>query len=669
MHKHTNELINETSPYLLQHAHNPVDWHAWNEDNLTEAKQLDKPLLISIGYSSCHWCHVMEHESFVNEKIAEYMNEHFYCIKVDREERPDVDAIYMTAANIITGSGGWPLNCFALPDGKPFHAGTYYPPNGWLNLLQTVDAQYGTSKEKLEEYANKLTQGIRLQETAISDTKSEKLLSKTIVEAVEGWKNNWDMKEGGMNRSPKFPMPTNYDFLLSYTKHSSDPYASDFIDITLLKMAYGGIFDQIGGGFSRYSVDEIWKAPHFEKMLYDNAQLLSIYAKAYQRNNNPEHLRTIDKTVEWLEREMLDKSGMFYAALDADSEGKEGKYYVWKDEELKQLLGDDYSLAEVYYQVGGKGLWEHGNNILLREYSDAEIADKFKITETEVATKITAINKLLLTNRIRRIPPGLDDKCLTSWNAMLVTGLLDAYRATGTTKYKELATDCLDALIQKQVQEDMLWHTYKKGKSTITGMLDSYAFLIQASLAGFYTTGNQSYYILANELAEQSIDKFYDVDKGIFYFNEENELIVRTAEIYDNVIPATNSVMVQNLTQLGLLNANSNYLEIAETMIGKVQSQITQYPGGHSNWAKAHLMYTYPYYEVIVVGPEGESMAKKLQNSNLSNCIVAFSTKDSDLPMFRNRHVKGQTNIYVCQHGACQLPVQSVAETLKLLNE
>ncbi len=669
MYQHTNELLNETSPYLLQHAHNPVDWHAWNEDNLTEAKQLDKPLLISIGYSSCHWCHVMEHESFVNEKIAEYMNEHFYCIKVDREERPDVDAIYMTAANIITGSGGWPLNCFALPDGKPFHAGTYYPPVGWLNLLQTVDTQYGTSRKKLEEYANKLTQGIRLQETAISDTRSEKLLSKTIVEAVEGWKNNWDMKEGGMNRSPKFPMPTNYDFLLSYTKHSNDPYASDFIDITLEKMAYGGIFDQIGGGFSRYSVDEIWKAPHFEKMLYDNAQLLSVYSKAYQRNSNPEYLRTIDKTVKWLEREMLDKSGMFYAALDADSEGEEGKYYVWKDKELRQLLGKDYSLAEVYYQIGGKGLWEHGNNILLREYSDAEIAKKFGITETEVATKISAINKLLLSNRIKRIPPGLDDKCLTSWNAMLVTGLLDAYRATGINKYRILATNCLDALIQKQVQENMLWHTYKGGKPTIIGMLDSYAFLIQASLDGFYTTGNQSYYTLANKLAGQSIDKCYDADKGIFYFNEENELIVRTAEVYDNVIPATNSVMVQNLTQLGLLNANSNYLEIAETMIGKVQSQITQYPGGHSNWAKAHLMYTYPYYEVILVGPEGESMAKKLQNSDLTNCIVAFSTQESNLPMFRNRYVKGQTTIYVCQQGACQLPVYSVTEALKLISQ
>jgi uncharacterized protein YyaL (SSP411 family) len=668
MHKHTNELINETSPYLLQHAHNPVDWHAWNEDNLTEAKQLDKPLLISIGYSSCHWCHVMEHESFVNEKIAKYMNEHFYCIKLDREERPDVDAIYMTAANIITGSGGWPLNCFALPDGKPFHAGTYYPPVGWLNLLQTVDTQYGTSRKKLEEYANKLTQGIRLQETAISDARSEKLLSKTIVEAVDGWKNNWDMKEGGMNRSPKFPMPTNYDFLLSYTKHSNDTYASDFIDITLEKMAYGGIFDQIGGGFSRYSVDDIWKAPHFEKMLYDNAQLLSVYAKAYQRNSNPEYLRTIDKTVKWLERKMLDKSGMFYAALDADSEGEEGKYYVWKDKELRQLLGKDYSLAEVYYQIGGKGLWEHGNNILLREYSDAEIAEKFGITETEVATKISAINKLLLSDRIKRIPPGLDDKCLTSWNAMLVTGLLDAYRATGINKYRILATNCLDALIQKQVQEDMLWHTYKGGKSTIIGMLDSYAFLIQASLDGFYTTGNQSYYTLANKLAGQSIDKCYDADKGIFYFNEENELIVRTAEVYDNVIPATNSVMVQNLTQLGLLNANSNYLEIAETMIGKVQSQITQYPGGHSNWAKTHLMFTYPYYEVIVVGPEGASIAKKLQNSDLTNCIVVFSTQESNLPMFRNRYVKGQTTIYVCQQGACQLPVYSVTEALKLIS-
>jgi len=669
MHKHTNELIEETSPYLLQHAHNPVDWHAWNNKNLAEAKKIGKPLLISIGYSSCHWCHVMEHESFVNEKIAEYMNEHFYCIKVDREERPDVDAIYMTATNIITGSGGWPLNCFALPDGKPFHAGTYYPPSGWLKLLQTVDLQYNNSREKLEEYAAKLTQGIRLQETAISDNKSEKLDATVIVKAVEGWKNNWDTTEGGMARAPKFPMPTNYDFLLSYSKHINDPYTTEFINTTLMKMAYGGIFDQVGGGFSRYSVDAIWKAPHFEKMLYDNAQLLSVYAKAYQRSKNPEFLRTIDKTITWLEREMLDKSGMFYAALDADSEGEEGKYYVWKAEELKILLGDNYSLAEVYYQVGGKGLWEHNNNILLRDDSDAYIAKQFGISEEEVVLKVKQINKILLTEREKRTPPGLDDKCLTAWNALMVTGLLDTYKATSNKKYKTLALTCLDALIKKQVQKDMVWHTYKDGKSTITGMLDSYSLLIQACLDGFYTTGNTTYYALANDLSKQAIDKFYDEEKGMFYFNEENELIVQTSEVYDNVIPATNSIMVHNLTQLGLLNANNRYLEMAETMLGKVQTNIAQYTGGHTNWAKAHLMYTHPFYEIIVVGADAEKMANELQTNDLTNCIVAFSTTESKLPMFINRYQKEETNIYICQRGACQLPVQSVSEALKQINK
>jgi uncharacterized protein YyaL (SSP411 family) len=669
MHSHTNELITETSPYLLQHAHNPVDWHAWNVENLNEAKKLGKPLLISIGYSSCHWCHVMEHESFVNEKIAEYMNEHFYCIKVDREERPDVDAIYMTAANIITGSGGWPLNCFALPSGKPFHAGTYYPPAGWLKLLQTVSDQYSNNREKLETYANKLTQGIRLQETAISDNPSESLDKTIPVKAVEGWKNNWDTEEGGMAKAPKFPMPSNYEFLLNYNKHINDPYTEAFLKTTLNKMAYGGILDQIGGGFSRYSVDELWKAPHFEKMLYDNAQLLNLYAKAYQRYENDEYITVINKTIDWLQRDMLNESGLFYAALDADSEGEEGKYYVWKSEELKTILGNDYPLAAVYYEVDGKGLWEHGNNILLREHSDEYIAQKFGITNDELRNKIEKINAKLLEQRAKRVAPGLDDKCLTAWNAMLVSGLLESYKITQNKNHKKLAINCLNTLINKQLKPNGMWHTYKEGTSTIEGMLDSYAFMIQACLDGFYISGDGQYYTTAELLLSQAIEKFYDADKGLFYFNQENELIIRTSEVYDNVIPATNSVMVNNLAQLGLLQGNNTYLQMAEEMIGKVQANIAQYPSGHSNWATAHLVFSQPFYEIIVVGEDAETLANSLQGKDLTNCIIAYSQKYSSLPMFANRYKNGETNIYVCQRGACKLPIKTVNETLQLVDQ
>jgi uncharacterized protein YyaL (SSP411 family) len=668
MHTHTNQLINETSPYLLQHAHNPVDWHAWNLENLEEAKKMDKPLLISIGYSSCHWCHVMEHESFENEKIAEYMNEHFYCIKVDREERPDVDQIYMTAANIITGSGGWPLNCFALPDGRPFHAGTYYPAEGWIQLLQSVDKQYKGNREKLEEYATKLTKGIEMQETAISDNLAQKLDSKKLVAAVEGWKANWDMKEGGMNRAPKFPMPSNLNYLLDYTNHFNDEYSDSFINLTLTKMAYGGIFDQIGGGFSRYSVDAIWKAPHFEKMLYDNAQLLTVYSKAYKRYQDPLYLQVINKTISWLEREMLDESNLFYAALDADSEGEEGKFYVWNTMELKELLGDDFDLISVYYQIGGKGLWEHGNNILLRDDSELDVASKFNITTDELALKIADIDKKLMAVRDNRIRPGLDDKCLTAWNGLLITGLCEAYKATDNVHYKSLATNCLDAIIKLQMNKEYaLSHTYKSGKSTIDGMLDDYSFVSEACISAYEISSNELYIETANNLTKVAVKKFYDADKELFFFNEVNELIVRTTEVYDNVIPATNSSMTNVLHHLGLVFGNTGFLSTSENLIGKVQDNISSYPGGHSNWARAQLKHTMPFYEIAIVGENAETMLNELHKVDLPNTLIVGSKGKSDIPLLKDRYVKGETKIYVCQKGVCKLPVNSIEEALKLI--
>jgi uncharacterized protein len=667
MHTHTNDLIHESSPYLLQHAHNPVDWHAWNIDNLSEAKHLDKPILISIGYSSCHWCHVMEHESFENDAIAAYMNENFYCIKVDREERPDVDQIYMTAAHIISGNGGWPLNCFALPDSKPFHAGTYYPAAGWLKLLQTVHDQYQQHREKLNDYATRLTKGIRLQETAISDNPTEKLDAKEIVKTVENWKTSWDMTEGGMNGAPKFPMPSNLHFLMDYTHQFTDTYTDSFIQLTLEKMAYGGIFDQLAGGFSRYSVDALWKAPHFEKMLYDNAQLLTIYAKAYKKYNDPLYLEILTKTTEWLVHEMRDASGLFYAALDADSEGEEGKFYVWKTKEVLELLGEDYELARIYYQVDGKGMWEHGNNILLRNHHPSEIAQQLDITEENLAQRIGQINEKLLADRSTRVRPGLDDKCLTAWNALLATGLAETYKATGNADYKIRALTCIDALLQLQVQANQIWHTYKAGNSTINGMLDDYAFTAEACIAAFEISGDEYYLNAADMIIQRAIHTFYDVEKELFYFNEQNELIVRTTEVNDNVIPSTNSAMAHVLHSIGVINGNTYYLELAENLIGKVQSNISTYPSGHSNWARAQLKYTMPYFELAIVGTDAEKIAQQLQSKNLPNTLILFSVAPSNLPIFANRWVNDKTLIYVCRLGMCQLPVEHLSEALALL--
>lgn len=665
MHKHTNTLINETSPYLLQHAHNPVNWMAWNTENLKEARELGKPLLISIGYSSCHWCHVMEHESFEDEQVAEYMNEYFYCIKVDREERPDVDQIYMTAANITTGSGGWPLNCFALPDGRPFHAGTYYPKHGWLKLLETVHNQYTNNRAKLEDYAARLTQGIKMQETAISDNTAQLLDFDALQKGVGNWKAKWDMIEGGMAKAPKFPMPSNYEFLIPYTYFGNDVQANDFIEISLTKMALGGIYDQIGGGFSRYSTDAIWKAPHFEKMLYDNGQLLSVYAKAYKMNKKPLYLTVINQTIEWMQRDMLDKSGLFYSALDADSEGEEGKYYVWTQEELQAILGKDFELAERYYEIGGKAMWEHNNNILLRTAENSQFANENNIDLKELETRIERINAKLLDVRLKRIPPGLDDKCLTSWNSLTITGLCEAFKVTQNQQHKQLAIDCLDALLKSQLKDNTeLLHSYKEGKSTINGMLEDYSFTILACLSVYELTGESNYALTAQKLTKVAIAKFYDVEKELFYFNVDNELIVRTIEVYDNVIPSTNSAMANALIDVGLLFGNTQYLKLAENLIGKVQENISSYPGGHSNWAKAHLKLSKPYFEIAIVGPNAEALAKEVFSHNLPNCCIYFSTKNSEIPLFANRYNSDKTQLFVCKKGVCKLPVSTVADAL-----
>ena len=398
-HKYTNNLINESSPYLLQHAHNPVNWYPWNETTLKKAQKENKLILISIGYAACHWCHVMEEESFEDEEIAKIMNENFICIKVDREERPDVDQIYMNAVQILNQRGGWPLNCFALPTGEPIWGGTYFQKENWKNILLNIDQIFQQEPDKFYNQAEQLTEAIKKSEAVKLNVKKHNYNKNLITEIVEKWKQDFDKTHGGNNRSPKFPIPNTYKFLIKYAHLFQDKEIKNIIDVTLTKMAYGGIFDQIGGGFARYSTDIYWKIPHFEKMLYDNGQLVSLYSQAYQLSKNPIYKEVVFKTLNFINREMTNKNGGFFSSLDADSEGEEGKYYVWKEKELKEILKTDYEIISSYYNVNNKGLWENGNYILLINKNKKEIANKFNISLDELNTKIEDANKKLLNHR------------------------------------------------------------------------------------------------------------------------------------------------------------------------------------------------------------------------------------------------------------------------------
>lgn len=660
---HTNELIDETSPYLLQHAHNPVQWHAWNAQNLKEAGQIGKPLLISIGYSSCHWCHVMEKESFEDEEVAAFMNANFYCIKVDREERPDVDQLYMSAANIITRKGGWPLNCFALPDGRPFHAGTYFPKDAWLRLLGQVVHQFNEARSKLEDYAQRLTLGIRLQETAISDNTAQTLDFTIIRTGIEEWKSQWDSVWGGLDRAPKFPMPSNLSFLLKFSDITNDANARDLAHLTLKKMGYGGIYDQIGGGFSRYSTDVRWKVPHFEKMLYDNGQLLGVYALAYRQRELDMYPKIIAQTVDWLEREMMDETGLFYSALDADSEGEEGKFYTWTEQEMQVVLGDEYPFAKAYYGVENEGKWEDVN-ILMRIRDDNEWIEQWGLSSEEFQNRIKSFQTKLFKIREKRTRPGLDDKCLTSWNALLITGLCEAYTSTNEKRYLNRAKTAFAAIRKLLEVDKRLFHSYKQGKSTIDGMLEDYCYIIAGALSLFEVTGKTEYAEYAYRMTEVSIDLFYDTEKELFYFNPKNELVIRTCEVYDNVIPSSNAAMAHVLYKVGLLFGRSPYIAMSGRLIGKVQENMKGYMGGHSHWAEAHMMHSATFYEVVVTGPKAKQGAMELRRSLPSYAWVTFVEQETDIFLYRDRFHSDHTLYYVCTHGACQLPDTTPQEVI-----
>lgn len=669
-----NQLSQETSPYLLQHANNPVHWKAWNENSLAEAKEKNKLIIISIGYSACHWCHVMEHESFEDQEVADVMNAHFVNIKVDREERPDVDAVYMKAIQIMIRRGGWPLNVVTLPDGRPVWGGTYFRKEEWMQTLGQLQEIYQSAPEKMIDYAEKLHQGIQSVGITPNENQETTINQDQITALVEKWGEYFDWDFGGMASAPKFMMPNNYHFLMRFAYQKKDNHLLEFVNLTLTRMAFGGVFDTVDGAFSRYSVDNKWHVPHFEKMLYDNGQLVSLYSDAYKLTGNPLYKEVIEKTLSFVERELMNTEGGFYCALDADSLNtenhlEEGAFYVWKITELKAIVGDDFELFSQVFNINTFGLWEDGNYVLIQNQSLDEIAKQNAIEVSTLENKKKSWEQKLYIKREKRSKPRLDDKCLTSWNAIMLKGFVDAYKALEEPKYLELALQNANFLIKNLWSaEGNLFHNYKNQKSTINGYLEDYSWVIAAFISLYEVTFDEKWLRDAKQLTDYSLEHFYDPKTGFFTFtsNLDEALITSHYETEDNVIPASNSVMGKNLFQLGLYFENSHYEKVAQRMLQNILPTIG-YPSAYSNWLDLALNYSEQNKELAICGGTALEYCSKINGLYLPNIVLAGTEKVSNLPFLKDRFVAGQTLFYVCQNKTCQVPSNDFQETVSNL--
>lgn len=664
-----NKLKSEISPYLRQHQHNPVDWYPWGQEALDKARRENKLIIVSIGYSACHWCHVMERESFEDPEVAAVMNAHFISVKVDREERPDVDQIYMTAVQLMTNSGGWPLNCICLPDARPVYGGTYFRRDDWKNILLQLAGLWREEPDKAYDYAERLTAGIRQSEQLVPQPIQEQYTVSDLDQLVDPWVKRFDPDEGGYNRAPKFPLPNNWLFFLRYGALASRQDVLDHTHLTLRKMAAGGIYDHVGGGFARYSVDRFWHVPHFEKMLYDNAQLVSLYSEAYQQQKDPLYKRIVSETLDWVQREMTSPEGGFYSALDADSEGVEGKFYTFDETELEQVLGEDAPLFIRYFGITPGGNWpeEHTNVLKTNTDTEAWIAEA-GFTADEWESYLREIKQQLLTYRSARVRPGLDDKILTSWNAMMVKGFADAYRVFGEPGYLETAIRGGTFILQQLCTADSgLLHQHRGEGRAIPGFLDDYAFCIQAFIALYEITFDERWVYKAKELAAYSVQHFYDHQQAAFYYVADNaeQLIARKYEIMDNVIPSSNSVMAHVLNALGLLFDEPGYLTISSRLLANVFPQMSAYGSAYSNWAVLLLETIYGNYEIALTGPGGDKLRNQLDQHYIPNKLLLGGTK-STLPLLENR-ITDRTQAYVCKNNTCSLPVEGIDELLALI--
>ena len=675
--KHTNALIDETSPYLLQHAHNPVNWVAWHHNILKKAQEENKLLIISIGYAACHWCHVMEHECFEDEEVAQVMNSNFINIKIDCEERPDVDQIYMDALQMMTGSGGWPLNIVALPDGRPFWGATYVKKQDWIKVLNQLSKLHQEHPQKTISYAENLAKGIKAINVIENKTKESLFSLPKLKEAVTNWSTYFDPFLGGYKRAPKFMMPVNLNFLLHYGTSNNNQEVLEYVNTTLTRMAWGGIFDHVGGGFSRYSVDTKWHVPHFEKMLYDNGQLLSLYAKAYAVTKNVLYRTTVEQTIRFIEKELMHPSFGFYSSLDADSLNKqgtleEGAYYVWQAHELEELLKSDFIVFKDYFNINSYGYWEHDNYVLIRDASVEKIAEKHELKIDKIAKIIGRCIAILDKERGKRNRPRLDDKILTSWNGLMLNGLIDAYRYIENKTYLDLALKNASFILENLVKNDGgLWHNHKNGKSTINGYLEDYASIIEAFINLYQVTFDNSWLNHAQRLTDYCFENFFNADSGLFFFTslKDDFIIRRTLETTDNVAPASNSIMAKNLFKLAKLLSQINYQKTALQMLKNVQHNFDKNAQNHANWLSLLLYLKQPFFEIAIVGKDFEKAMNKITSQYLPNVVIAGSALEESLPLLQNRYIKNETLLYVCSDGACQLPVKTSDEALQLVTK
>ena len=662
-----NQLNKETSLYLKQHAQNPINWQRWTNSIFDVSQELDKLLVISIGYSSCHWCHVMEEETFTNDSIAKVMNENFINIKVDREENPDVDQAYMTASQLMTGMGGWPLNVITLPDGSPIYAGTYHTTSQWDDILKRIIRLKKDNYEGLKELANNVKNGVTDVNTIYKREEISNFNSEFLKNNLESWKDKWDVNFGGDLAEQKFVSPSKYIFLLNYARIYKDKEVYNHVKKTLDIISTSGLNDFIEGGFYRYTVDNEWKIPHFEKMLYDQAQMISIYSLAYKLYKEEYYKDIVVETINFLDSSMSSKEGLYYAAMDADTDGEEGKYYSFSREELDLISKNtDFKIFTSYYNIDIDNPWEDNRYLLLPNKNNNETVwlKSNNLSKSDLLSQKKIWESNIIEIKDKRTKPRIDDKIIVSWNSLAITGLIDAFEALNNQDYLNKAISMFEELKMNSFRKNKLIHTYKENQFQ-EGVLEDYAYLAKASMRLFQATGEESYFNFSKKITDDAINVFKDDESDLLRYSNNKDLFTKLITVDDGVIPSPNSIIAEQLFNIGHVIFDDEYLNLSDNMVSSVQSVIDNNMNSYSVWANNILNRVESFYEIAVIGPESKLITDQITSYFSPNSIVVQSKTESDLPLFIDRFFEDETYIYVCQNKTCQRPETNINLALK----
>jgi len=660
----SNQLKNETSLYLKQHAENPVNWQRWSNTIFDFSGELNKLVIVSIGYSSCHWCHVMEDETFTDEKIAELMNDNFINIKVDREENPDVDQAYMTASQLMTGMGGWPLNVIALPDGSPIYAGTYHTKEQWFDILNRIIRLKENNYEGLEEIANNVKNGVIGINTITKKSEVSEFNKDFLTTNTKIWSDKWDLDDGGDIAQQKFISPSKYQYLLNYGSIYEDQETLNYVKKTLDIISNSGIVDIVEGGFYRYTVDPEWKVPHFEKMLYDQAQMISLYSNAYKLFRTKEYKDLVYQTINFIDSEMNSPNGLYYAAMDADTDGEEGKYYSFNENEIKLISGEQIELFNSFFNIDLSKPWDN-NKFLLLPTRDIEswLSSNSLNKDAFIKMRDRWFSEIMKI-KSKRTKPRIDDKTIVSWNALSIIGLIDAYDAFNDDLLLTKAKNMFDNLLKKGFKNNMLIHTFKE-KQYQDGVLEDYAFLSKAAMRLFQTTGEEYYFNKSKEIVDNSIKYFKDEESDLLLYTTNKELFTKIVSIDDGVIPSPNSIIAEQLFNIGHIVFDDYYLDQSNKMVSSVKEIIDGNINSYSVWANNILNRVELFYEIAVIGKDSDSKTKLISEKLLPNVILVQSNTESKIPLFVDRYFEDETYIYVCQNKTCQRPETDIKYALE----